>query len=186
MEQVAEQTAKVESPSSQMPTIEVVQIFKTRSGNQDGMNVQLRWTTERKRPQASNLTSKFLGKKIALPQTPEKRVALQFFGNDVIEEFGIEVGKNFNELWTAKGEAPVRLTIKEIDAATFEAMTESQRIGYQAKINPTSGEYLTYEGGHIYRKVEITELDVQDVYLQSDNSELVQAPVESLEDTHSV
>jgi hypothetical protein len=170
-----------ESATSQFPTIMIEQIFATRSGNKEGMNIQFRWTTEPRTTGQRGLVSKFLGK-LAAPNSPEKRVALQFFGNDVIEAAKLEVGKNFNELWKAYGETPCRLSVSEIDQAAYEATPESQQIGYSAKINPSTGEYITYEGGLIYRKVYLDSVDGTDEYLQGDGSALIASVSEEADD----
>lgn len=175
METQVQNQIKAESATSQFPTAIVTKIFAPMSGNTKGMNVQVKWITKKSNQSAAGLTSFFLGA-MAQVNNEEKRTALKFMGNDVIEALKLEVGSNLNEALKAAGEAPVRLSISEISHEEYLAKAEANEnsvIGYQQKSNPSTGEVIGYKSAPIWRKTFIDSVDGTDTYLQSDGSTVV-------------
>jgi hypothetical protein len=171
MEVTTKVFAKVtpESPSSQMPTLMVEGFLDAQSGNTKGRNVKFRWVTEARQTPRTGLVGKLLGATMAV-STPQQRTAIQFMGNDVIASLGLEEGVNFNEAWVASGEAPLRISISEITQSEYENLDAVHQIGYQPKINPSTGEMLTIKGEQIYLKRFLDTVDGSDEYLQHDGS----------------
>jgi hypothetical protein len=91
-------------------------------------------------------------------------------GNDVIASLGLEEGVNFNEAWVASGEQALRISISEITQSEYENLDAAHQIGYQPKINPSTGEMLTIKGEQIYLKRFLDTVDGRDEYLQHDGS----------------
>lgn len=162
-------TVTPESPSCAMPTLMVEGFLDAASGNTKGKNVKLRWVTEARQTPRSGLVGKLLGATMAV-STPQQRTAIQFMGNDVIEALKLEEGVNFNIAWVASGERPLRISISEITESEFENLDAQHQIGYQPKINPSTGEFLTVKGERIYLKRFIDTVDGTDEYLQHDGS----------------
>jgi hypothetical protein len=93
-------------------------------------------------------------------------------GNDVIESLGITEGVNFNEVWTKAGNEPLRISISEITESEYENLDAQDQRGYQQKINPSTGEVLTFKGKAIYLKRFLDTADGTDEYIQHDGSAL--------------
>lgn len=171
METQVKTSVKAEAASSTFPSVVVTAIFEPLSGNSKGKNVQVKWITSKAQSSARGLTSFFLGAMAV--QNEEKRTALQFMGNDVIEKLKLDIGVNLNEALKEAGEAPVRLSISEIPYSEYleaKEVSESSVIGYQQKVNPSSGEVMGYKNAPIMRKTFIDAVDGTDEYLQSDGS----------------
>jgi hypothetical protein len=171
MEVTTKVSAKVtpESPSSQMPTVIVEGFLDAASGNTKGRNVKFRWVTEARQTPRTGLVGKLLGATMAV-STPQQRTAIQFMGNDVIANLKLEEGVNFNEAWVASGEQALRISISEITQPEYENLDAAHQIGYQPKINPSTGEMLTIKGEQIYLKRFLDTVDGRDEYLQHDGS----------------
>lgn len=170
METQIQSTVQVaESAQASFPTAIVTSIMETQSGNDKGKNVQIKWLT--KKAGSSNLTSFFLG--AMATNNVEKRTALQFMGNDVIDSLKLDIGVNLNEALKAAGQAPVRLSISEISDEEYQiakAVSANRVIGYQQKVNPSTGEVMGYKNAPIWRKTFVDSVDGADQYLQSDGS----------------
>jgi hypothetical protein len=160
-----------ESPSVAVPTLMVEGLIAPQSGNTKGMNVQFRWVTEARVAGRSGLLSKLLGPSIS-QNSPQQRTAIQFMGNDVIQSLGITEGVNFNEVWTKAGNEPLRISISEITESEYENLDAQDQRGYQQKINPSTGEVLTFKGEAIYLKRFLDTADGTDEYIQHDGSAL--------------
>ena len=173
MESTVKTIVTAEPATSKMPTVTVEKFLDAQNGNTKGRNVMFRWVTEA-RQSKSSLISKLLGPSMA-QTTPQQRTALQFMGNDVIESLNLKEGDNFNDAWVKAGNDPLRISISEISQEDFENLEDTLQRGYQPKINPSTGEFLTYKGGMIYLKRYIDTVDGVDEYLQHDNSTLVES-----------
>lgn len=171
MEQTQVQApVKAESAKSQFPTVIVTSIFAPLSGSTKGQNVQVKWITEKENSGARSLTSFFLG---SMAQTNnEKRTALIFMENSVIESLKLDIGVNLNEAMKAVGEAPVRLSVSEISDEEYQLAKANgaNMIGYQQKVNPSTGELMGYKNAPIWRKTFVDVVDGIDEYLASDGT----------------
>lgn len=171
MEQTQVQTPVVaESAKAQFPTVKVTSIFAPLSGNDKGMNVQVKWITEKADAGVRNLTSFFLGS--MAQRNDEKRTALIFMENGVIESLKLDIGVNLNEALKAAGQPPVRLSISEISDEEYQLAKANGAnvIGYQQKVNPSTGEAMGYKNAPIWRKTFVDVVDGTDEYLASDGT----------------
>lgn len=156
---------------SAFPHVVVRQMFAPISGNTKGQNVQVQWVTKKEQSVNRNLTSFFLGA-MAIPAV-EKRTALQFMGNDVIEKLKLDVGVSLNDVLKKAGEPAVRLSISEISHEEYLEAKEANQanvIGYSMKRNPSTDELMGYKGAPIWRRTYIDVVDGNDEYLTSDGS----------------
>lgn len=160
-----------ESASNQFPTVMVERIHDPRN-NPNYHGIQLRWVTQRK---GNDVRARFLGGSFA-----ENRVTVQTMHKDIIKDLDVNVGENINELFKAKGQDPIRLTISELTQAEFDALNPQEQLSYSPKTTP-DGEELTFEGKSIYRKVFVDEVDGKDKYVKHDNVITV-TPVSSTEE----
>jgi len=120
---------------------------------------------ERDKPasNAGGLTNFLLG-----GNNTEKLTALQVINQEVIDKLGIEVGSQLNDLMPDGNK--IKLVVSEITESEFQALETTAQIPYgrDAKLNPTTGEYLVNEDGEFIRRaVLVTPLaeNKQDAYM---------------------
>lgn len=173
--QIQTQTT-AEKATTQFPTIIVEQIMDPRSGSTKGKNILARWVTEPRVSGGTGLLGLFLGP--LAQRNNENRVALQFMANEVIERLGIDVGVNFNTQMKAAGEQAIRLSISEITHSEYLNLDDNLQVGYNQKVNPTTGEVLCIKGQPIYRKVFFDTVEGTDDYIAHDGSaDTTESPV---------
>lgn len=150
-------------------TLKVEKIFPAREGkNQDFSLLQVRSSASSQDGRASDITSFFLGGNFE----KKGKVAFQTVANKVVQEKKIKVG---TDLGKASGkDLRIRITEKLDDG--------SENLGFQAKINPSTGQVLTQGSRDILRKAEIRPADEADQLITADGvREAVKAEAEEVE-----
>lgn len=160
--------------------IVVQKIYPNRKGKPEYPTVQ--FGTEIARANNGSLASLFLGGRMT-----EKRVAFQTMHEDKIKEMGIDEGVILNDVLPEGVE--VRLTVTEKLQSAYEELKDNALIGYQAKKNPETDQYLTKDGEYIFRKTELTFGDETDTFVVHNGSTVEEPTVniatEEIEDLAS-
>ena len=136
-------------------TLTVEKIFPARKGkNKDFSCLQVRSNASSQDGRSSSITSKLLGGQFE----KKGKVAFQTAANSVIKEKKIRVGSDLGE---ALGEdLRIKITEKVDDGA--------ENLGFQAKINPSTGEVLQQGGKDILRRSDVKAASEEDQLVNSD------------------
>lgn len=156
---VSFKTMAPEAATSAKPSIMIESNLGSRH-NPAFESLTMRWVTK---PKVTGVLGAILG-----GGQPEQRTCVQSFNVDVIQKLGLKPGVNLNEVFEKNGLPIARIAISEIVQSEYDNLEQADQLGYQAKVNPSTGELLGKNGEQIYRKVYFTDLDVADEYVISD------------------
>lgn len=165
-----EKLGVAESSNNEKPSIKINKIWDLKEGKKTQM-VTVSWLTKKEGGSSLNRGTAFLLGSFS--NNVEKRASVVNVEPAVLEEYGVKVGDNLNEIFEKNGIPSHRLTVSEIKKSEFDSLIEAndrRSIGYQEKVNPSTGEVLLNEGETIYRKVYLTDLSVADTYLPTTSS----------------
>lgn len=150
-------------------TLTVEKIFPARKGkNQAFSALQVRSSVSSQEGRASDITSFFLGGNFE----KKGKVAFQTVANKVITEKKIKVGTDLGKI--SGKDLRIKITEKVDDG--------NENLGFQAKVNPSTGEVLQIGGKDILRKAEVRPADEVDELITSDGvRELAEAATQEVE-----
>lgn len=111
----------------------------------------------------NNILSQFL---VGGAPNVEKRVAFQTMHESLIEKFGVKEGIDLNEVL----DQPIRLVVEEVSQSEYEDRVANgsvnTHIGFKAKINPETKEYLVNsDGEYIFRRTIVGSEEQADTYM---------------------
>ncbi len=149
--------------------LSIEKIFPARKGKNKAFScLQVRSSVSSQDGRSSDVKSILLGGNFE----KKGKVSFETVANATIKKFDLKEGDDLGQ--AIKRGLRITVTEKEDDG--------QENLGFQAKVNPSTGQILTKGGKDILRKTEVTGLDRADSLVQSDGvREGVKADAEAVE-----